>query len=558
MQVLPLGLLSRGDVLGGPPDETGERGQGGPVAGRRALEGLQEPEPLERRTGSEHRSAAADDGGHSDPVQRVAHQYGVAVDPHEHSDVAGMQRRLRRHASVAAAGDDGRACVEELDDLGGDVASDEPTGVAGLRQALRRREGDEPVVRVHDAHAHRHWIRRAEQTGREVGRRRSHAAVGNARKPQLRFCEECVVGLEQTFVAAPIHVKGPLRLHDLARLEVGVYVSTTEGVNGLLGVADEDQGRSTAAERLVHDVPLHRIGVLEFIDQDDVVAVAKSRARCSSALGVDQRVAQPHEDVVVGQDLQVALPSIHLRPDRVGETATDGWRIKGIGPRRHDFGVGMVEHVLGDLHRVGAGETEGIRAGSKPAQVKVVHDFFHEVTHVLDECDLAVHVTRRAQSVKHLEAEPMRRLDGGRVEVGDGLAESIPAGGDLVTRCLRQELYELVGLVADGPIQHVDESVVGAHEAITHALAQLAGGHAGEGDDEEPIDRQDPLGDVACRQGRNRERLASPGACLQQRHSARKVASHHERLRLRRSSLSARHRSTTRSWVKSWSHSRAA
>ncbi len=206
----------------------------------------------------------------------------------------------------------------------------------------------------------------------------------------------------------------------------------------------------------------------------------------------------------------------------------------------------------------GAGEAEGIGAGGEPAQVEVVDDLLHEVAHVLDERDLAVHVTRCAQPVEHLETEPMRRLDGGRVEVGDGLAEPVPAGADLVTRRLRKELDELVVLVPTGPVEHVDEPVVGADEAIPHALAQFAGGHAGEGDDEQPVDRQDPLGDVAGRQRGNRERLARSGARLQQGHPAREVAPHHEGLWLQRAGRIAAHWSTTCSWAKSPSQSRAA
>ena len=62
--------------------------------------------------------------------------------------------------------------------------------------------------------------------------------------------------------------------------EVGVDVGAPEGVDGLLGIADQHQGGAALAEGHAHDVPLDRIGVLELVDQGHAV-VLRSRSHAA-------------------------------------------------------------------------------------------------------------------------------------------------------------------------------------------------------------------------------------------------------------------------------------
>ena len=94
-----------------------------------------------------------------------------------------------------------------------------------------------------------------------------------------------------------------------------------------------------------------------------------------------------------------------------------------------------------------------------------------------------------------------------------------------------EQLHDLVVLVAAGTVEHVDQPVEGADEPLAHAFAQLAGRHPGEGDDQQAVDGQDALGDVAGGQGGDGEGLARAGAGLQQRHAARQLAADVEGLR---------------------------
>ena len=59
--------------------------------------------------------------------------------------------------------------------------------------------------------------------------------------------------------------------------EVGVDVGAAERVDRLLGVGDQHQRRAGLGERAAHDLPLDRIGVLELVDQHDLVARAQLR-----------------------------------------------------------------------------------------------------------------------------------------------------------------------------------------------------------------------------------------------------------------------------------------
>ena len=58
--------------------------------------------------------------------------------------------------------------------------------------------------------------------------------------------------------------------------EVGDDVAAAEGVDGLLGVADQHH-RGVAAEGAVEHLPLHRVGVLELVDQHDLPALPHPR-----------------------------------------------------------------------------------------------------------------------------------------------------------------------------------------------------------------------------------------------------------------------------------------
>ena len=117
-----------------------------------------------------------------------------------------------------------------------------------------------------------------------------------------------------------------------------------------------------------------------------------------------------------------------------------------------------------------------------------------------------------------------------------------------------EELGRLVGAVGAAARERTGQALLDAHEPLAHALAQLPGRHAREGDEQQLVERR-ALGHVARRQGGDRVRLAGAGARLQHGHAGRERAA---RRRTAGPSRRPAHRSSISSWASSPSHMRRA
>ena len=374
---------------------------------------------------------------------------------------------------------------------------------------------------MHDPHTQRRGHGCSGQPRLHVPGSGADLAVGDARLTELRALEQRVVRVQQALVAAPVDVERPLGLHRRLRLEIRVHVGAAEGVDRLLRIADEDERLAVGIEGAAHDVPLHGVGVLELVDQDDIEALTQAGTRQGASRRITEGVAQPEEDVVVGEDVQGPLARLHLLAHALGEAAARRFELVPVGQRRNHKGVGDVEDLAGDLARLLPREGDRVLPMGELAQVEVVDDLVDQVAHVLDQRHVAVDVARGAEPVEDLQAEPVRRLDRGGVEVGDRLAQ--PAAPQLLLgpRHVRQELHDVVTLGGLPPGQDIGQAVEGAHQPVPHPLAQLSRGHARERHDEETVDRQVVFRDVPGRQRGDREGLPGARARLQQRRSAR-------------------------------------
>ena len=96
---------------------------------------------------------------------------------------------------------------------------------------------------------------------------------------ELRAAEQRVERVEQVGVAAPVARERGAMVGDLGGIEVGVDVGAAERVDRLLRVADEDERRVARRNARRRIVPLDGVGVLELVDEHDVVARAQPRAR---------------------------------------------------------------------------------------------------------------------------------------------------------------------------------------------------------------------------------------------------------------------------------------
>ena len=151
---------------------------------------------------------------------------------------------------------------------------------------------DRGVVAVHDAHAQRRRVGRADEAGARA-EPAAHRAV--QRSPRARAARRRTARRRRR--AGPGRCgscarASPARRPPRAAFEVRVDVGAAERVDRLFRVADEHERPVAGAERAAHDAPLHRVGVLELVDEHDADSapqprrhgvVAPARRRAGSA-----------------------------------------------------------------------------------------------------------------------------------------------------------------------------------------------------------------------------------------------------------------------------------
>ena len=131
---------------------------------------------------------------------------------------------------------------------------------------------------MQDPQAQRRRDRRLEQTRFAVCVGRADGPMDDVVVAEAGAVEERVEGVDKALVAAPVRRQRLPGEGALGGAEVGVDVGPAEGIDRLLGVADQDQGRPCFAEGAAHDLPLDRVRVLELVDERDVVLLAQPRA----------------------------------------------------------------------------------------------------------------------------------------------------------------------------------------------------------------------------------------------------------------------------------------
>ena len=313
---------------------------------------------------------------------------------------------------------------------------------------------------------------------------------------------------DQAGVTAPVGGEGVPGGGGAGSAEVGDHVAAAEGVDRLLRVADQDQ-RGVRAERTVEDVPLHGVGVLELVDQHHLPALPHALpGRCVVGL---ERVGEPAQQVVVGEDTAQVLAAFDLAPDGGGEVHAEG----GVGARRgverRQPGLGVADRSPGQLEGDGATERRLVGRRPEPLQVEVVGHLHHQVVEALDQLGTRVGVARDPERAQHQLAELVGGGDGGAVEPGQGVGDPLAALRDVVTHQVGEQRVGRVdrGRVGEGPL--------GSDQLVADPLAELLARGPAEGDHEHPVEGGDALGDVAGDQRPDRVGLAGAGARLEHR-----------------------------------------
>ena len=244
-----------GEPLRGPAEEGRECGRPHPTGPLRLLDCFEQDLPLPRHRRAEHARRAGDDGGHAHLPECLANEVGLHVGARQHCDVARSQWPLA--AVVVEAGTGG----QQPGDVGRGVLGDE--GTCRGREGQSRRPAPHLAAR-HDTQAQGRSRGRVEQPAALMGS--THLAVHDPGVAEGCPGEHHVQRVYQRLVAAPVGRQRRCRIRRCRRLQVSHDVGATEGVDGLLGVADEHERPVTVKGRR-QDFPLHGIGVLELVNQ---------------------------------------------------------------------------------------------------------------------------------------------------------------------------------------------------------------------------------------------------------------------------------------------------
>ena len=326
---------------------------------------------------------------------------------------------------------------QETDDVGSHVRGDPLQGGVLLHPGLRA--PDEAVAGVQHSGSQRRVRGPALQTWPPVRSRSGDRAIGDIRMADMKGVEKGVVGGQQAFVAPPILGQREPATRQPGCVQVGIDVGASEGVDGLLRIADQHQGGLAVAEGPTHHLPLHRVGVLELVDENDPVPIAEQPAGLLTPLADRRGCLQADEEVVVGQQVAVRPageppPCGRPRPGGAGDRGCSRrWRLEG----RDRIGHGDT----GDL--VGRPAVEGRDAPAEhPSQKEVVDHFVDGVAGVLDQRRRPTPTSaRHTQAGEDQMAEAVGGRDGGRIEDRPGhrvsrygAARSLPAGAPRPSR----------------------------------------------------------------------------------------------------------------------------
>jgi len=353
----------------------------------RRLQGPQQGQPLASRAADEDAAGAREHRRHIDLAQRLADEQGLVVRTHQNGNVPWARR------SGGAACHERRAGGEQPGDVGGQVRG---------HQLPRPAHQQQPISRERSLAAPGHPQPQRVAGHPPVGVCRLHRAYDDVGVAQGSAAKHGLQPGDQRRVAAPVAGEGPPGQCVGRGGEVRGQVGTAEGVDRLLRVADQHQ-RGRAVERRPQDLPLHRVGVLELVDQHHPVALADPRPRRVPARRMDQRVAQPGEQVVVVEQPAGPLAGVHLAA--YGARQPVALVGGGIADRvvRHQRGLRVTHRVPPDLQGAGVVNLRLARTlGRELAQVEVVDHLPDQVVDPLDEPGVAVDVTGGPQPGEHL------------------------------------------------------------------------------------------------------------------------------------------------------------
>ena len=225
----------------------------------------------------------------------------------------------------------------------------------GRRLALLR-DRHRGVGALDDPDAQRRVGRRAVQPAVAMRGDRLDRAVEDLVVAEAGAAEHGVQRGDEVLIAAPVGGQCLLVTRHARGREVGVDVGAAEGVDRLLGVADQHEGAlrrpavlDVLGERAPDDVPLDRVGVLELVDQGDPVALAQFGDSERAGRGIGERGVEAREEVVEGEDPEQPLAPLELVARDAGQSRSHCRPPVAGRVQREDRGFGVGDGGAGDL-----------------------------------------------------------------------------------------------------------------------------------------------------------------------------------------------------------------
>ena len=292
------------------------RGQRGAdaVAPRRGGERAEDQGHLERLLRVEDAPVPVEHRGHAEPRELPLHPLGLVVGAREHGDVGRPER-----GAV-----EGRARAEPAHDLRGGRG-----GHVTRRAAARPRRGPQ-LRRAQDHELHRAVLATRGRQALRRARARRHRPIADVLEQERRgdAREQAVHRRHQPRIGAVADVEGERLPPHVARgAQVGEQIRAPERVDGLLGVPDDEERRRRIRVDPVQDLVLHRVRVLELVDQRRGVARAEG-GREPLPTGAAQGAEELEEQIIEGDDAR-APPGGGQRGARMRDEAL----LEGEHPR---------------------------------------------------------------------------------------------------------------------------------------------------------------------------------------------------------------------------------
>ena len=324
--------LQRGNVAGtGAEQHRGQQRAQAALVGR-LQQGQQQQPQLAGLFAGKQALLAGGHRRHPALLQGLLDQRGLAVAAYQHGDVTGLDRLLLDQGlALPPLPEHGRDRIGAQ--LGGQLA----------RLVRTERFVAIPLHPLQHQPGGRHCIDGEIRIG--IGATGMHGLEADALLAETALAGlgvQRIDGRQHTGPRAEVVVQHQRHIGLGLGLQIGVHVTATETVDGLLGITDQEQRRRfsrclyvfAVAEDAAEDRPLARIGVLELIDQGNGVLLAQLRHQRIPTRAF-QRARHAFDQVVIGLQATLRLEVLHTLPGLLAQAVqqVDGLRTQHVVQR---------------------------------------------------------------------------------------------------------------------------------------------------------------------------------------------------------------------------------